>query len=131
MSAAALVVTHLAAVALGALLVLAATELAGRRAAAPTRHLERQDARARAVLEADRSRWSNLALTLAQGMRVSLPELVQTAPAQPPPPDRDLAGRDGPDPEEILSRLYTGDPHELTDEEQDQFDDAALGIARH
>lgn len=125
------VITHLAAVLLGALLVLAATELASRRAAAPTRHLERQDARARAVLEADRSRWSSLALTLAQGMRVGLPELVQTAPAQPPGPDRDLTGPPEQDPAEILARLYTGDPHELTDEEQDRFDDAALSLLRH
>lgn len=125
------VITHLAAVLLGALLVLAATELASRRAAAPTRHLERQDARSRGVLEADRARWSNLALTLAQGMPVSLPELVRTAPAQPPPPDRTLAALAEPDPADILARLYTGDPNELTDEEQDRFDDAALDLARH
>lgn len=121
------VVSHLLAVALGASLVLAAMWLSHRQQGRTSRYLERQDARARSVLEADRSRWANLALQLAQGQPATAQQLTATAPAQPPGPDPALTP---PDPYAAAAGLYTADPNDLPDDLMSELDDAALGIAR-
>jgi hypothetical protein len=115
------VITHLAAVALGSGLVLLAGWLTGRQQNGTSRYLQRQDARARAVLEADRARLLNLLLAKTP---VEAAQLQWTSPAQPPPPDPELAADAGPDP----AGLYTPDLNELG---WDETDDAALRAARH
>lgn len=116
------VLTHLAAVTLGALLVLAASWMTSRQQNGTSRYLQRQDARARGVLEADRARLLNLLLARTPAEAA---QLQWTAPAQPPPPDPELARDADPDP----AGLYTPDPNELG--EWDETDDAALRAARH
>lgn len=118
--------SHLAAVALGAVLVLVASALTARQASRPQRHLERADARSRAVLEADRARLLNLLLARTPEEATAL---AWTSPAQPPPPDPTLL--EPGDPRSAAAALYTPDLNELTDPDADAFDDAALHAARH
>lgn len=122
------VATHLAAVLLGAGIVLAAMSMGARQAGRTSRYLERTDARQRAILEAERARLLNL--HLAKNPE-HLAALQWSSPAQPPPPDPALAGRPGVDPLAAVLADYHADLNELPDPEMDELDDAALRVARH